>query len=185
MHYMGLAMAEAFVKQYEHLPDSTALRFTSLCSLALGRYNVRDYDGAFGVLVLLQQLCDVLTSNGVCDVRSKKGLILGMLGGVLLKKGKFNEALTTFERQREFLVAVYGPNSPQTEYSNEMIVKIKKSIGIGERGNRKGDSAAELVVARQRLKESHESVDISYRFYYYMRLVDALKSDGRHQESLE
>ena len=182
MKYMKLAMAEAFAKQYEHLPDTNELRFTSLYSLALGRYKVGDHDGAFGLLVRLQQLSDILTSKGV-DARSKKGNILTMIGGIFLEKGRVHEALSTYERQREHLVAIYGPNSPSVQYSTEMIVKIKESIGIGVRGHT--DPAAELVGARKRFKESRESIDIAYRLSFHMRLVEALINDGKIQESME
>ena len=181
MQYMGLAMAKAFVKQYEHLPDTDTLRFASLYSLAKSRFDVDDYDGGIELLVRLQPMCDVLTSIGV-DVRGQKGTILGMIGAVFLRKGKYNDALTTFERQREIAVAVYGPNSRQTECNDEMIVRLKEKIGIGKRVT---DPAAELVVARQRFRESQGNIDIVYRLNMHIEFVNALRNDGKIQESME
>ena len=56
MQNMALAMAEAYEKQYNHLPDTDPVRFSSLMYLALSRYNIDDPDGAFSLFVRLQEI---------------------------------------------------------------------------------------------------------------------------------
>ena len=182
MQNMALAIADAFVKQYKHLPDTNKLRFSSLFYMAHCRVNVGDNDGAFELLVCLQEMCDFLTSKGL-DVRRHTECVLGLMGHVLFKKEKFNDALPIFEQHTELLVARYGPNSPEVKDNNEMIVILKEKTGIG--GCDQTDPAAELVVARQKFKESKECVDIEHRLYMHARLVDALLDDGKIQESME
>ena len=186
MQYMGVAMAEAFVKQYKHLPDTDPIRNYSLISLAMSRSNVGDHDGALELCDRLLKICDVRISNGI-DARRQQGLVLGMMGSVFQEKQQFNDALTAFERRRELYVAVCGPNSPQVRENNEMIVTLKEQIGIGERGYQIEDTAVELVLARQNFKEccQEETTDPTYRLYSHSNLVTALKHDGRHQEAME
>ena len=182
MQYMRLAMAEAFVKQYEHLPETHKLRSFSLFSLASSKFDVGDHDGAFGLFVRLHQLLDVLTSTGV-DVRMVRAHVYCMTAGVFLKKGKRNDALTAFERHKELCVDVHGPNSPKTQYNNEIMDRLKKTIGLGDCGHM--DPAAELVMARQRFNESQERDKIEQRLCIHARLVEALQNDGKIQESME
>ena len=182
---VALAMAEACVKQYEHLPDTNVLRFSSLCSLASTRYNVDDYDGAVEMCDRLLKICDVLTSEGI-DVRRQEETIHIIMGGVFFKKQQFEDALLAFERQRDICVAVNGPNSPEVKENNKMLVIMKKQIGIEGYGHQeKGDTAAELVKARKNFREIQESVVISDKLLIHMRLVLALRNDGRPQESME
>ena len=182
MQNMGVAMAEAFVKHYEHLPDTTVLRFCSLSALAASRYNVGDNDGALEMYDRLQQMCDFMTSDGI-DVRIREANILGMMGAVFLSKQQFNDALHSYERVRELYVALYGPNSPDVQQYNSMLVTVKERIRTEERGHM--DPAAELLLARQRFKESQELVDISHKLYIHLMLVQALKDNGQHQEAME
>ena len=182
MQFMGLAMAEAFVKQYEHLPDTNDLRFSSLYSLASSKCNVKDTDGAIVLYNQLLKICDVLTSTGV-DVRKIKGNILCMMGNVYFGKEQFNDALPIFERRRELLVALLGPNSLEVKETTEMIVTLKESIGIRECGHT--DPAAKLVMARQKFKENQECIDIVRRLKIHCQLVEALRNDGKIQESME
>ena len=184
MQYMGVAMAEAFVKQYEHLPDTNELRLSSIYSLARGRYHVGNYDGAFELLVRLEQLCDVLTSKG-SDIRKQEGCVLAMMGAVFFEKQQFHDALPLFERLRELWVILYGPNSKEVQENNKMIVTLKENIGIRGRLHQKRDMAAELVRARERFRENQECVDIRHRLFIHSKLVHALRNNGRHQEAME
>ena len=153
MQNMALAMAKALVKLYEYLPDTNELRLASLYSLALSRSNAGDYDGALELYDRLLKLYDVLTSRGF-DMRIQESHVYGKMGQVLsADQRKFNEAITKFEQQRELLVAVYGPNSPELQNNNDTIIMLKEILGIGGCGHQKGDSAAELVMARQKFKK--------------------------------
>jgi len=183
MQNMALAMADAFVKKYEH-SDIIGLRFASLNSLARSRYNNEDFDGAFALLVRLQEMCDFLTSKG-SDVRRQEGNLLSMIGGVFIVKEKFNDALSTFERQRELYVAVFGPNSPEVQKNTRRTAFVKEHIGIGERRHHREDTAAELVRARERFRENQECVDIRHRLSIHSNLVDALRGDGRYHEAVK
>ena len=178
MHYLGVAMADAFVQQYKHLPDTNELRFSSLFSLAKSRFDVDDYDGAMELLVGLQHMLASLTSMGV-DVCIRELHLHDMMGYVFINNNQFKDALSTFERQRELLVATYGSNSPEVESNNEMLVMLKERIG------QKRNTAAELVRARERFRENHECVNIVYKLRVHMMLVDALRNDGKSQESIE
>ena len=144
-------MAEAFVKQYEHLLDTNKLCFLFLYSLASGKYNVKDTDGAIEeVYNQLRQMCDFLTSKGI-DVRKQEGNVLCMLGNVFFEKEQFNDALPIFERLRELLVSVLGPNSLEVKETTEMVVTLtKEMIGIGGCGQT--DPAAKLVITRQKIQ---------------------------------
>ena len=177
-------MAKAFVKQYEHLPDTNKLRFFSLTYLARSRFDVDDPDGALEVYDRLRQTCDVLTSEGV-DVRTEEAQIYGLTGYSFLEKQQFEDALSAFERQRELLVAKYGPNSPEVQDNSEGMNKLMKAVGIGERGHQKIDTAAALVKARNNFRENQKSVVISDKLVIHLRLVDALSDDGRHHEAME
>ena len=183
MQNMALAMADAFVKKYEH-SDIIGLRFASLNSLARSRYDNEDFDGAFALLVRLQEMCDFLTSKG-SDVRRQEGNLLSMIGEVFIVKEKFNDALSTFERQRELYVAVFGPNSPEVQKNTRRTAVVKEHIGIGERRHHREDTAAELVRARERFRENQECVDIRRRLSIHMRLVLALRNDGRYHEAVK
>ena len=186
MQYMAVAMAEAFVKQYEHLPDTNDLRFFSLFSLATSRFNVGDYDGALELSVRLQELSDFLTTKGI-DARGQEGGVLAIMGTVFLYKEQFNEALPIFTRLREVYVAAYGPNSPEVESNNKTIAKLKEKIGIGGRGHQERDTAEELLVARQKFKKCREDTTQPplYRLGAYKGLITALSNDGRHQEAMK
>ena len=183
MQYMKVAMAEAYVKQYKHLPDTNELRFSSLYSLASSRWHAGDNDGAFELYDRLQQLCDVWTTEGV-DVRREQAHISGMMAKVFINKRKFNDALSTFKR-RELYVAAFGPNSTQVRENNEMIALMKKRIRIDECGYQKADTVEELIRARELFRESQECVTIRNKLFIHMRLVQALRDDGRHQEAME
>ena len=183
MMNMALAMTEAFVNQYKHLPDTNTIRFSSLITLAMTRCTVGDYEGALEMYNRLRQTCDFLSSEGI-DVRLREVRIFSMMAAVFVKKKQFNDALLRLERVRELLVAVYGPNSPAVESNNEMMVTVKEErIRIEDRG--RTDPAAELVVARQKFKESQERDEISHRLYIHYRLVNALRNNGKIQESIE
>ena len=185
MQYMGLAMSEAFVKQYKHLPDTNELRFHSLYSLAASRCTVGDTDGAIELYNRLLKICDVLTRSGV-DVRVRKGNVLNLVGGVFLAKQKFKHALSTFEQQRELWVAVFGPDSPEVRKQKEILVELKGIIGMGGRGHQKGDTAAELVRARQKFKECREKTTHPMdRLGSFIDLIAALDEDERYQEAME
>ena len=186
MQNMALAMAEAFVKQYEHLPDTNKLRFFSLYSLAMSRFDVGDYDGALELSVRLQELSDFLTTKGI-DARGQEGGVLAIMGAVLYTKQQFNEALPIYERLRELCVAAFGPNSPEVESKNETIATLKEKIGIGGRGHQKGDTAAELLLARQKFKKCREDTTQLplNRLGAYVDLTAALDDDGRYQEAME
>ena len=185
MQNVGLAMAEAFVKQYEHLPDTNELRFNSLYSLASSRFDVDDPDGAFELCDRLLKVCDALTNNRIDVVRCLKGNVLRIMGAVFFGKRQFEDALLAYERLRELLVAVYGQNSPEVEGNNGTIVRLKEKIGIGGRCHQKRDTAAELVRAREKFRENQECVNIRERLYIHSRLVHALIEDGRQQEATE
>ena len=182
MQYMGVAMAKAFVKQYEHLPDTNALRFSSLFSMALSRFGVGNHDGAVELFLRLLKMCDFLTSEGI-DAYIQEENVLSMLGALFQIQQKFNDALLIFKRQRELLVSIYGPNHPEIQDNTEMIVKVKERLGIGERGHT--DPAAELVAARQEFKESRECDDIGHRLTIHFRLVVALRNDGKFYEGMK
>ena len=185
MQNMGLAMAEAFVNQYEHLPDTDPRRSSSLYALASSRDDVGDYDGAIELYERLLQMCNFLATKGT-DMRKQEGDIFGKMGAVLMRADRLDDALPILERLRELWVAEYGPNSPNVKITNRMIDRTKERIEIlGGRGHQKRDSAAELVEERERFRENQECVDIRHRLFVHLRLVYALKSDGRHQESME
>ena len=183
MQYVGVAMADAFVKHYEHLPDTNKLRFGSLSPLAMCRFDVGDHDGALELYDRLRQTCAFLTSTGI-DLRRREGQMYRMIGRVFLKKLQLNDALSAFERQRELYVAIYGPNHPDIKENNEIIVKLKKKIGYGDCGHT-DDPAAELVRARELFRENQECADIRHKFYFHSKLVRALRNDGKIQESIK
>ena len=181
---VALAMAEASVKQYKHLPDTNDLHFFSLTYLARSRFDVDDHDGAFELYDRLLKMCDVLTSKGM-EVRVREAQIYGMMGYFFFEKEQFQDALSIFERQRDLLVAIYGPNSPEGEEYTGMIVTLKEKIGIGGCGHQKRDTAAELVRARERFRENQGCGDTWQRLTVHSRLIDALREDGRHEEAME
>ena len=183
MQNMALAMADAFVKHYEHLPDTNDLRFHSLSSLAMCRFNVGDHDDALALYDRLRHTCAFLTSTGF-DTRKEEANMYNMMGLVFMKKGQHNDALLAFERQRELYVAVYGPNSPKVEENNKMIVTLKERIEIG-RGHQKRDTAAALVRVREVFRENQECVEIRNKLNIHLWLVQALKNDGKIQECME
>ena len=185
MQYMGVAMAEAFVKQYKHLPDTHALRYSSLYSLGCNRHHNGDQDGALGLFVRLQETCDILTSEGI-DVRRVEANNLGMIGAVSVQKNQFNDALVLLERQRELCVAVDGPNSQDVQDCNDMIAAVKERIRMEEGGHQNGDPAAELVAARQNFKECREeTTEPEKRFGSYLSLIFALRNVQKYQECME
>ena len=190
MQNMALAMAEAFVKQYEHLPDTNELRYLSLYYLASSRYNVDDTDGALELYNGLLQTCGILTKMGV-DVRMAEGNVHGSIAAALFfKKDQFKNALTSIERQRELCVAVCGPNSLKVQRVEHMKDTMMERIRYkeGERSHQKGDPAAELVLARQKFKEYWEDTTTTNppkRFGLYLSLILALRKNKKHQECLE
>ena len=185
MQYMGVAMAEAFVKQYKHLPDTHALRYSSLYSLGCNRHHNGDQDGALGLFVRLQETCDILTSEGI-DVRRVEANNLGMIGAVSVQKNQFNDALVLLERQRELCVAVDEPNSQDVQDCNDMIAAVKERIRMEEGGHQNGDPAAELVAARQNFKECREeTTEPEKRFGSYLSLIFALRNVQKYQECME
>jgi len=79
-----------------------------------------------------------------------------------------------------------SPNSPNVKETDEMIVRVKESIGIGGRGHPKGDPAAELMVARQKFKKHRETMtEPEMRLGSYAGLITALDEDERYQEAME
>ena len=133
MQYMGVAMAEAFVKRYEHFPDTNELRFSSLYSLAWNRFNVDDQDGAMELFFRLQEICDLMTSKGI-DMHKHEGKVLCVMGALFFKKQQFNDALMAFERERELYTGIYDSNSPEVQQNNEVMVILKKKLGNRGRG---------------------------------------------------
>ena len=184
MQNVGAAMAEAFVKQYAHLPDTNQLRFLSLYALAKSRFDVNDHDGGVELYNRLLKMCNFMTSKGI-DVRCSKSNVLSMMGTEFMVKQQFDDALPIFEQIREIVVAVYGPNSPEVEENNEMIVLLKEKIGIGGRDHQQRDMAAELIRARERFRKNQGCGNTLQRLSIHSRLVDALRDDGRHQEAME
>ena len=189
MQNMALAMAEAFVKQYEHLPDTNELRCLSLYYLASSRYNVDDTDGALELYKGLLQTYGILTKTGV-DVRMEEGNVHGSIAALFLKNNQFKNALTSIERQRELCVAVCGPNSLEVQRVTDMKDTMMERIGYeeGERSHQRGDPAADLVLARKKFKEYWEdtrTTNRSKRFGLYLSLILALRKNKKHQECLE
>ena len=189
MQNMALAMAEAFVKQYEHLPDTNELRYLSLYYLASSRYNVDDTDGALKLYNGLLQTCGILAKTGV-DVRMDEGNVHGSIAALFFKNNQFENALTSIERQRELCVAVCGPNSLEVQRVTDMKDTMMERIGYeeGERSHQKGDPAADLVLARQKFKEYWDdtpTTNPSKRFGLYLSLILALRKNKKWQECLE
>ena len=190
---MAVAMAEAFVKQYEHLPDNNPIRNCSLSSLASSRCDIGDLDGAWELHDRLQGICALLASTGVGarDVRWQEANLSRLMARIYLEKQQFSNALIPLERQRELCVAVYGPNSPEVQLVQNTKDKVIKRIRSDEererdRGHQKEDPAAKLVVARQTFKERREEMSSPIlKLGCYRDLIKALDENENYQEAME
>jgi len=187
---MAVAMAEAFVKQYEHLPDTNPIRYHSLSSLASSRCAAGDLDGALELHDRLQGMCALLTSTGVAvrDVRWQEANLSRLMAHIFLKKKQFKNALIHLERQQE----LWGPNSPYVQIVQNAKDKVIERIRSEEererdRGHQKGDPAAKLMVARQKFKERREEIASSpiLKLGCYRDLIKALDDNENYEEAME
>ena len=188
---MAVAMAEAFVKQYEHLPDNNPIRNCSLTSLASSRCVAGDLDGAWELHDRLQGMCALLASTGVevRDVRWQEANLSRLMARIYFEKQQFSNALISLERQQELCVAVYGPNSPEVQLvqnAKDKVIKTIQSEEERDRGHQKGDPVAKLVVARQNFKKRREVMtDPILKMGCYADLIAALDDNGNYEEVME
>ena len=182
---MGLAMAGACVKHYEHLEDTAAMRFISLFFMASAREKVDDYDGAMRLYNRLLKICTDVKKEG-WDVREREAEIHTGIGKVFLKQFRYHDAITALKKAFEINVDIYGPNSPIVQEKKISLDILNREIGK-ERGQNVEDTATRLVSARKQFEKDRKKYGDNGHAKMRSRfiLIIALKADGKPQEAME
>ena len=182
MMNMGLAMARACVKHYEHLEDTAYMRFDSLFSMASASEEVGDLDVAMRLYTRLLEICKDMNKEGKLDVREREAEIHHRIGYIFFKQGQLHDAVTELEIAIEINVDTFGPNSPEVQEKEGLLDLLNRGIRKEYR-QKVEDTATALVSARKQLeKYSDNDPD---KMCCRHGLVCALKADGKPQEAME
>jgi len=204
MQNMGLAMAKACVKNYECLPDTDAhnpaaagpppvrwsteheieqfeMRIISLDFMATINVDLGNHNDALKSYNYLLEIVKIATGLGR-DGRLDEAKVLSGMLLVYMKTHRLNDAIAVMERKYELGIDLEGPTSSMARESTQVQARIHRMMGEG--CDHKADTAAELVRARQRFKETqNDSNDMDTRLLYHFMLVQALGDDGKTQEA--
>ena len=185
---MGLAMAEACVKRYEDLPDNDMVRMFSLNYMATMYFDIGNNDAALKTFNHLLDILKIARGLGQ-DVRGVEAKVLSGVISVYTHENRFVEAIAVNERIIELTIDLEGPNSLKVQDKKEMLAMLHSFIGEGSDHKCHGsnrDTAADLVWARQRFKESQKDGDtMESRLQAHKGVVNALKDDGKIEEATE
>lgn len=179
---MGLAMARACVKHYEHLEDTAYMRFDSLFSMASASEEVGDLDVAMRLYTRLLEICKDMNKEGKLDVREREAEIHHRIGYIFFKQGQLHDAVTELEIAIEINVDTFGPNSPEVQEKKGILDILNRGIRKGYR-QKAEDTATALVSARKQLKKYSDNDPAKMCCRH--GLVCALKADGKPQEAME
>ena len=185
MMNMGLAMAGACVKHYEHLEDTAYMRFNSLFFMASASSLVGGYDDAIRLYNCLVEICIADKKEGR-DVREREAAILAGIGNIFVKQDRYHDAITALEREIEINIDLHGLNSPGVEERKIFLDMLNQEIRK-ERGQKVEDTATLLVSARKQFKEKREKYGDNghAKMRCHFGLIHALIEDGKSQEAMK
>ena len=189
MKNMGLAMAQACVKHYEHLEDTNYMLydymiFSSLFFMASASEEVGDYDGAMRMYTRLLEICKDKNKEG-WDIRAQEAKILHGIGSVFAKQGRLHDAITAIENRNEIVVDMYGPNSREVQQNKRLLDLLNRKAGKG-RGHTVEDTATALVLARKKFEKDRENgTNAREKVLCRYALISALERDEKTQEAME